>query len=235
MTTFLLNETTALDAGALTPVLTLSEQRKIDRVVVTHAHFDHVATLPFFFENVFGRRTPVEILAPPPVLAALRRHLFNDALWPDFTRLPSRRRATARLRPIAAGKTYRAAGLAFRPVAVNHIVPTFGYLVSSGSASILFSGDTAPTKALWELADSAENLRAIFLEVSFSNAQEAIARASKHLIPRQLAAELAKTSREVPVYLYHMKPPSAAAIRREVKALKNRRLRFVEQNQVLEF
>ena len=235
MTTFLLNETTALDAGALTPVLTLSEQRKIDRVVVTHAHFDHVATLPFFFENVFGRRTPVEILAPPPVLAALRRHLFNDALWPDFTRLPSRRRATARLRPIAAGKTYRAAGLAFRPVAVNHIVPTFGYLVSSRSASVLFSGDTAPTKALWELADSAENLRAIFLEVSFSNAQEAIARASKHLIPRHLAAELAKTSREVPVYLYHMKPPSAAAIRREVRALKNRRLRFVEQNQVLEF
>ncbi len=235
MTTFLVNETTALDAGALTPVLSIAEQRKIDRVVVTHAHFDHVATLPFFFENVFGRRTPIEIAAPPPVLAALRRHLFNDALWPDFTRLPSRGRPTVRLRPIAAGKEFRAAGLAFRPVRVNHIVPTFGYLVSSGSSAVLFSGDTAPTSALWKLADSADDLKAIFLEVSFSNAQEAIARASKHLIPRLIPAEIAKTSRNVPVFLYHLKPPSAAAIRREVKALKNPRLRFVEQNQVLEF
>ena len=235
MTTFLVNETTALDAGALTPVLSLSEQRKIDRVVVTHAHFDHVATLPFFFENVFGRRTPIEIAAPPPVLSALDRHLFNDALWPDFTRLPSRRRATVRFRPIPAGGEYRAAGLAFRPVAVNHIVPTFGYLVSTRSASILFSGDTAPTTALWKVADSAENLQAIFLEVSFSNAQEAIARASKHMIPRQLESELAKTSRDVPVYLYHMKPPSAAAIRREVKALRMPRLKFVEEGQILRF
>lgn len=235
MTTFLLNGTTALDAGALTPVLTLAEQRRIDRVVVTHAHFDHVATLPFFFENVFGRRAPIEIAAPPPVLSALQRHLFNDALWPDFTRLPSRRRATVRFRPIAPGKDYRAGGLTFRPVEVSHIVPTYGYLVAAGSGSVLFSGDTAPTAALWKAADSAENLRAIFLEVSFSNAQEAVARASKHMIPRYLKAELEKTAQDVPVFIYHMKPPSAAAIRREVKALKMPRLRFVKEGQILRF
>ena len=235
MTTFLLNETTALDAGALTLSLSIAEQRRIDRVLVTHAHFDHVATLPFLFENVFGRRKPIEIAAPPAVLSALDRHLFNDALWPDFTRLPSRRRPTARLRPIAPGRGYRAAGLVFRPVPVDHIVPTFGYLVSDGRRSVLFSGDTAPTTALWKLADAADDLAAIFLEVSFANAQEAIARASKHLIPRQLEAEIGKTSRDVPVYLYHMKPPSEAAIRREVRALKNPRFRFVEQDQVLVF
>jgi ribonuclease BN (tRNA processing enzyme) len=235
MTTFLLNETTALDAGALTQVLSIAEQRAVDRVIVTHAHFDHVATLPFLFENVFGRRKPIEIAAPAPVLSALRRHLFNDALWPDFTRLPSRRRATVRLRTIRRAESYRASGLSVRAVAVSHIVPTYGYLVSSGSASVLFSGDTGPTRALWKLADSAKNLKAIFLEVSFSDAQEEIARASKHLIPRQIPDELAKTSRNVPVYLYHLKPPSEAAIRREVKALKNPRLRFVEQDQVLVF
>lgn len=235
MTTFLINDTTALDAGALTPVLELEEQRRIDRVVVTHAHFDHVATLPFFFENVFGRSTPIEILAPEAVLDPLRRHLFNDELWPDFTRLPSRRRATVRLRAIAEGETHRTRGLAIRPVGVSHIVPTFGYLVSTPSASILFSGDTGPTRKLWKLADEAENLKAIFLEVSFANAQEAIARASKHLIPRYLGDELDKTRQRVPVYLYHMKPPSAAAIRREVKALKMPRLKFLEEGQVLDF
>ena len=235
MTTFLINETTALDAGALTSTLSLQAQRRIDRVVVTHAHFDHVASLPFFFENVFGRRHPIEIVAPASVLAPLRGHLFNEALWPDFTRLPSRRRPTVRLRPIGKGDAFTARGLTFRPVPVAHVVPTFGYLVSTKDASILFSGDTGPTRALWRIADRAENLKAIFLEVSFSDSQEAIARASRHLIPKLLAAELRKTKQDVPVYLYHLKPPSAAAIRREVRALKMPRLKFLKPGQVLSF
>jgi len=235
MTTFLVNETTALDAGALTETLSIPRQRSIERIVVTHAHFDHVASLPFLLENVFGRRRPVEIAAPAEVLAPLAEHLFNDALWPDFTRLPSRRRATARLRAIPEGGTFSAGGVAFRPVRVNHIVPTFGYLVSTARASILFSSDTGPTRALWALADRAENLKAIFLEVSFSNAQEDVARASKHLTPKLVAAELRKTKRDVPVYLYHLKPPSEAAIRREVRALKMPRLKILEEGDVLEF
>jgi len=235
MTTFLINDTTALDAGALTPTLSLPAQRRIDRVVITHAHFDHVASLPFFFENVFGRRRPIEVVAPEAVLAPLRDHLFNEALWPDFTRLPSRRHPTVRLRPIGEGGVFTARGLTFRPVPVAHVVPTFGYLVSTPEASILFSGDTGPTRALWRLADRAENLKAIFLEVSFSDSQEAIARASRHLIPKLLAAELGKTKQDVPVYLYHMKPPSAAAIRREVRALKMPRLKLLRQDQILDF
>ena len=235
MTTFLLNETTSLDAGALTPVLTLAEQRKVDRVVITHSHFDHVATLPFLLENVFGRRRPIEIVAPRNVLSPLRKHLFNDALWPDFTKLPSRRRAMVRFRPISTGGVYRTRDLTFRPIPVHHIVPTYGYLVRGATGSILFSGDTGPTRRLWAAADSAPDLKAIFLEVSFSDAQSKIADASRHLTPRQLPLELAKTKQDVPVYLYHMKPPSLPAIRREVRKLGLRRLHFVTQGETLEF
>jgi ribonuclease BN (tRNA processing enzyme) len=235
MTTFLLNGTTALDAGALTPTLTLEEQRRIDRVVITHSHFDHVATLPFLLENVFGRRKPIEIVAPRKVLSPLRRHLFNGSLWPDFSRLPSRRKATVRFCPIPEGSVYRSRGLSFQPIPVRHVVPTYGYLVRSATASILFSGDTGPTRRLWEVANSAEDLKAIFLEVSFSDAQSKIAAASRHLTPRQIPSELAKTKRTVPVFLYHMKPPSLPAIRREVGKLKMRRLHFLTQGEILEF
>ena len=235
MTSFLLNETTSLDAGALTEMLSLAEQRRVDRVVITHSHFDHVATLPFFFENVFGRRKPIEIVAPGPVLAPLREHLFNGSLWPDFSKLPSRRRATMRFRPIREGSVYRTRDLSFSPVPVHHIVPTYGYLVRSRTGSILFSGDTGPTRRLWEVADAADDLKAIFLEVSFSDAQAKIARASRHLTPSLIPLELAKTRQTVPVYLYHMKPPSLAAIQREVRRLKMPRLHFLTQDETLEF
>ena len=59
MTTFLIDGETALDAGALTEALPLSAQRRIRRVVLTHAHFDHIASLPFLIENLYGRGAPL--------------------------------------------------------------------------------------------------------------------------------------------------------------------------------
>lgn len=235
MTAFLINGITSLDAGALSTSLTVREQYRVRHVVITHSHFDHVVALPFLLENTFGRKTPVEILAPANVLTPLKRHLFNDALWPDFSRLPSRRHATMKFRTIAEGRDHSVDGVSFMPIAVKHSVPSYGYLISNGHSSILFSGDTAPTRRLWEVADATENLRAIFLEVSFANELSAVARASKHLTPSLLEAELAKTRQSVPVYLYHMKPPSARAIRREVRALKNPRFHFLSVGQRLTF
>ena len=64
MTTFLVDGETALDAGSLTEALPLSAQRRIRRIVLTHAHFDHTASLPFLIENLYGRGMPLEIAAP---------------------------------------------------------------------------------------------------------------------------------------------------------------------------
>ena len=79
------------------------------------------------------------------------------------------------------------------------------------------------------------DLKAIFLEVSFSDAQAAVARASCHLTPRLLPGELAKAPPRVPVYLYHMKPPSLPRIRREVAALGEPRLRLLESERSFRF
>ncbi len=235
MTTFLIDGETALDAGALTEALSLSAQRRIRRVVLTHAHLDHVASLPFLIENLYGRGTPLELIAPSPVLATLARHVFNDATWPDFSRLPSRAKPTLVYRPLPPGRTLQAGGVRFTPLPVDHIVPAYGYLVSKPGRSVLFSGDTMPTRRIWERAARARDLKAIFLEVSFSDAQAAVAEASCHLTPGLLPGELAKAPPRVPVYLYHMKPPSLAKIRSEVAALNEPRLRLLESERSFRF
>jgi ribonuclease BN (tRNA processing enzyme) len=235
MTTFLVDGETALDAGALTDALPLAAQRRIRRVVLTHAHLDHVASLPFLIENLYGRDTPLEIAAPSPVIAALRRDMFNDSSWPDFSRLPSRSAPTVVYRTIPPGKPFVAGAARFTPLPVDHIVPAYGYLVSNAAASVLFSGDTMPTTGLWRSAAAASRLKAIFLEVSFSDTQAEVARASCHLTPRLVAAELRKAPPKVPVYLYHMKPPSLSRIRREVAALGEPRLRLLESERSFRF
>jgi hypothetical protein len=40
---------------------------------------------------------------------------------------------------------------------------------------------------------------------------------------------------KVPVYLYHMKPPSLARIRREIAALKEPRLKLLESERFFRF
>ena len=235
MTTFLIDGETALDAGGLTDALPLAAQRRIQRVVLTHAHLDHVASLPFLIENTYGREQPLELIAPSVVLATLARHIFNDATWPDFSRLPSRAKPTIVYRPVAAGRTIQAGGVRFTPLPVDHVVPAYGYLIAKPGRCVLFSGDTMPTRRLWTHAARARDLKAIFLEVSFSDAQAAVAEASCHLTPRLLPGELAKAPARVPVFLYHMKPPSLPKIRREVEALREPRLRLLESERSFRF
>ena len=225
----------ALDAGSLTDALPLSAQRRIRRVFLTHAHFDHIASLPFLMENLYGQAAPLEVLAPAPVLAAIARDVLNDRVWPDFTKLPSRARPTVRLRPLAENKPFRAGRVVFTPFPVSHVVPTYGYIVSKPGRSVVFSGDTEPTDRLWEAARRARDLKAIFLELSFSDSQLAIAQASLHMTPCLVRAELFKAPPRVPVYLYHMKPPSLARIRREIDAARDPRLRLLESERSFRF
>ena len=235
MTCFLLDGDTALDAGSLTEALPLAAQRRLVRVVLTHAHLDHIASLPFLLENLYGRSTPLEVAAPASVLAVLKRDLFNGRLWPDFTRLPSKARPTLRYRTVLPGRPFRAGGMSWTAVPVDHLVPAYGYLVTKPGRAVLFSGDTMPTERLWTAGRVARDLKAIFLEVSFCDAQAAVARASCHLTPRLLRGELAKAPERVPVFLYHMKPPSLSRIRREVDALDEPRLRLLESERAFRF
>jgi ribonuclease BN (tRNA processing enzyme) len=220
----------ALDAGALTQALTLDEQGRLSAVLLTHAHLDHTASLPFLVENVFGRATrPVEIAAPADVLVSLKAHLFNDAIWPDFSRLPDHQEPAVTFRRLAPGVPASVDGVTVTPIAVTHIVPASGYLLHDGTTSVVFSGDTGPTEAIWVAAHAARNLRAAFVECSFPDELAAIAEASKHLTPATLRAEVAKLPAGVPVFLYHMKPPTVDSLASQVAAFGDTRIRDGEE------
>ena len=123
----------------------------------------------------------------------------------------------------------------FTPIRVSHVVPAYGYLVSKPGRSVLFSGDTEPTEELWRVARRARNLKAIFLELSFSDTQIAVAQASRHLTPSLVREEIAKAPAGVPVFLYHMKPPSLTRIRREIAAAGDPRLRLLDSERGFRF
>ncbi len=235
-TSFLLDGTVALDAGALTASLTLEEQAKVRAIIVTHSHMDHIASLPFLVENVFGRtQGAIEVVAPADVTALLKNHLFNDAIWPDFTRIPNHLLPAVTFRVIETRTPVRIGGLTAIAIPVSHVVPTFGYVISDGTSSVVFSSDTGPTEELWEVARATPSLKAIFVECSFPDSMERIADVSKHLTPASLKAEMEKFPPGVPVKLYHMKPPALPALKADVARLQDPRISLLDDGDELEF
>jgi ribonuclease BN (tRNA processing enzyme) len=230
------NDALCVDAGAVTDALSLEEQERVRAVLVTHSHMDHVASLPFLVENVFGRtRGPLEVLAPDDVLDALRTHLFNDALWPDFSRIEGQSGPSVTFRAVPVGTPFSADGLAATAVRVSHVVPTYGYVLADERAAVVFSGDTGPTDAIWSAARRTPNLKALFVECSFPSDMQPIADVSRHLTPKTLRAEMAKFPGDVPIYLYHMKPPALDRLAAEIAAIGDLRLRVLVDGDDLEF
>lgn len=221
-TCFLIDEVLALDAGALTGTLTLEQLCKVDHVILSHSHFDHVKDLPLVADLIVGRRdTPMTIWGSRECIRTLRENMFNDSLWPDFTRIPTRKNPVMQLKSFRAGSTFQIDGrYTVQTVAVSHPVESCGFVVSNGQSALGMSGDTGPTEKLWRLFNKAKNLKAVLLETSFPNKLQQLADLSGHLTPRTLKDELGKLDHAgAQVLLYHLKPAFVSQLKREVDGM----------------
>lgn len=220
-TCFLVNDDLALDAGALTSTLSLERLTKLEHIVVSHSHFDHVKDLPLLADLLFGRRrTPVIIHASTACAKALRENMFNGALWPDFTKLPDAKNPILRIKAFRPGSSFEVGRYQVRAIPVDHPVESSGFVVSDGRSSIAMSGDTGPTDRLWEVVNGVKDLRALLVETSFPNDLQKLADISGHLTPRTLKTELAKfRGNGAEVFLYHLKPAFVQRMKRELEGL----------------
>jgi cAMP phosphodiesterase len=223
-TCFLVDGVLALDAGSLTQTLSLVEMDRLDDIVVGHAHFDHVKDLPLISDLMVGRRDrPILIHASTECARTLRTHMFNNAIWPDFTRIPTKAHPVIVIKAFKPGATFkvgRTKRYTIRTAPVTHPVESCGIVVSDGKSSLAMSGDTGPTDRLWKMVNRAPHLKAVLLETSFPNNLQGLADVSGHLTPNTLREELKKrTVRDAAVLLYHLKPAFVAQVKKELRTL----------------
>lgn len=236
MTCLLINGTIALDAGSLSQALPIERQVGVHSIVLTHSHMDHTSSLPFFTENVFGKtEKAIDIHASPATVYALRKHLFNNDTWPDFTRLPNHLVPVLRFLEKEPEVPFVIDGVRFTPIQVDHLVPTYGFLIEQDGAAVLWSSDTGPTQRFWEIANRTPNLKAVCIETSFDNSLQQIADVSFHLTPATLEAELRKLEKKVPLLLHHLKPACLDRVHEEVRQLRNPDIEFLEQGREYKF
>ncbi|NJD55906.1 MAG: 3',5'-cyclic-nucleotide phosphodiesterase [Nitrospirae bacterium] len=233
---FLLDDVILFDAGSFTNVLDEKAQLGIKDIFITHAHLDHIRSIPFLADNIIvgkaGRK--ISIFGIPPVLSAIKVHLFNSAMWPDFTVIPHPHDAILNLVEIKLNRSLRVNSYAITPYKVSHTVPAVGYLVEhENGRRFFYTGDTGPSPRTWKHVGSRQ-LHALIIDVSFPNSMRDMALTAGHLTPELLREELDR----IPflpeqIYITHPKPQHRKVIEKELKHMKLGNLSMLRDGDII--
>jgi ribonuclease BN (tRNA processing enzyme) len=222
-TAFLLDDDVLIDAGTGVGDMALDALARIDHILISHSHLDHVLSIGLLADSVMRERAasgrgPIRVHALPETLAALRAHIFNGVIWPDFTRLPSAEHPILELVPFAVGDLLTLGRKRIEVLSAAHTVPAVGFAVDSAAGHWVYTGDTGPNPALWERLKSMK-VAHLVIETAFSDEERQLARISRHLCPAALGHELAQLGGSVDVHITHIKPGEMDAVMAEIGAL----------------
>lgn len=225
-----------LDAGTGVGDLPLEELNSIRHVFLTHAHLDHIAGLPMLIDSIFTETVdvPVTVYGRRETIDAIKTHLFNWVIWPDFAELPNPANPMLRYVVCNPGDTITIGHRAFHAVDVQHSVPAIGYTVQNSGGVFAVSGDTRTNKTLWPVLNACDDLRALLIEVSFPNELEKLADTAGHYCPNTLCRDLARLEHDPDIWLTGMKPGEEERILSQVlEAAGNRKIRMLSRGTII--
>src|SRR5579863_2708538 len=95
------------------------------------AHIDHIKDICFLVENTFYEsRAVINLRSTPEILTSVHKHMLNDILWPDFSKIyvdQAQTKCLIKFQPIQSEMEFR--GLKIRHCGVNHPGNAICYLL----------------------------------------------------------------------------------------------------------
>ena len=128
-TSFLIDEDLLVDAGTGLGDLPLNQMTGIQHIFLTHSHMDHIVGLPLLADTMFGvHDEPIVVYAQEKTIEALKAHVFNWVIWPDFSELPSREKPSIRFEIMNPGDKVTIRSREIEMIPVKPIEQSRGFL-----------------------------------------------------------------------------------------------------------
>jgi phosphoribosyl 1,2-cyclic phosphodiesterase len=219
LSSILINDVMAIDAGGLTSSLSFAEQERIKFILLTHGHYDHVRDVPAIALKNCHRT--IEVFATESTHEILLTHLINGVLYPRFSVYPSPESPALRLHTLEPYRPETVGDYNVTALPVAHSLCAVGFQITdSQGKSIFFSGDTGQgLSSCWEQITP----ELLIMDMFFSNKSMAAAQKPGHLCPSLLRDELIGFRRingYLPrVVLTHLNPEVEDDIRDEAAQL----------------
>lgn len=206
-TAFLVDDSLLIDAGTGVEQLEHQEMRKIKHLVLTHAHLDHISHLPFMLNNVIGgKHHQLQVYGLKHTIDALKHHIFNNVIWPDFTKLPTEENPCVRLNEVAYGDKLTFGDKHVVILPVEHAVPTAGVWVGNTEAAFAFSGDTSRNDGFWAALNNLPEVDMLIMDNQYLEEEKRLSHLAKHYYASALLEDLDKLTYQPKLYLTHLPP-----------------------------
>jgi HD-GYP domain-containing protein (c-di-GMP phosphodiesterase class II) len=226
-TSFQIYKDIIIDAGNILNPLG-DEARHINHIFLTHSHADHITDLPFIIETFFDKReTPLTIYALEETLDVLKKHSFNDVIWPDFTKIKllNKNEFSLILKPIKYNEIIKIHNYSIKAIKANHIAGSCGFVIIKNHQGFIISGDTYVNPDIWEEINSNDDIKSLIIECSYPDKLQELAQITKHLTPELIAKGLETIKRKnLSVFYYHLKPSYKKELLKDIK--KNKLLNY---------
>lgn len=218
-TCFLIDGVLGVDAGSLASALTFAEQRKIEVVLLSHGHYDHIRELPALaFNNVLSPRA-LQIYGTKETLDLFSSRFSDGKIYPDFIHGTAHfEKPVLELHEVRPLKPFAAGKYDVLPLKIPHAPSSVGYEITKDGKRLFYTGDTGPGLAeVWR--NSSPDL--LITELTVPDRLLEFARESHHLCPGLLREELEEFRRQkgyVPrVLAVHRNPEFEPEIARDIK------------------
>jgi HD-GYP domain-containing protein (c-di-GMP phosphodiesterase class II)/cAMP phosphodiesterase len=216
-------DTIVIDAGNIINGLE-DDAKHIEHIFLTHSHLDHISDIAFLVDTYFVEKSkPLKVYGLKETLEALNEHIFNWSIWPDFQEISliDSEYKSVEFIEIQIGKEYTLDEVTLKPIALNHTVPTCGYVIKKENISMVYASDTYTCERLWKEINEDKTIKDVVIDVSFPSEMDKLAKQSKHLTPMLLKDELKKLTRDdVSIYVTHIKPNYKNLVEKELDILK---------------
>ena len=144
MSCILVDDTLALDAGALTRHLSLAAMSNLSAVLLTHGHFDHIRDIPSLGMNLYLSGKSLDLYGNSQTRENLMYCLINGTLYSKFFEKPADK-PTFRYNIVETGTPFNLGKYEVLAVETPHSIPSIGYQITdSGGKRLFYTGDTGP-------------------------------------------------------------------------------------------
>lgn len=219
-TSFQIFKDIIVDAGNV--INSLGEEScEINHIFLTHSHADHITDLPFIIESYFEKRkTPLTIYALKETIDVLKKHSFNDQVWPNFTKIKllNSDQDSLIFKELEINQTIKIHDYEIKAFPAVHIPGACGFVITKGEQGFIISGDTCKNPVLWDEINNNKKIKSLILECSFPDKLTDFAILTNHMSPELIKEDLANLKREdITIFLYHIKPLHDKEIKKDIK------------------
>ncbi len=215
---YLIDDDILLDAGTGVGDLTMDEMRKLKHIFITHSHMDHIVSIPLLLDTLFSDLTqPLIVHGRQETIDAIKQHIFNWKIWPDFTELPSKESPVVDFKVMKPGEVFDFNGRSIEMIDVNHSVPAAAYAIKTASTVLVYSGDTTTNDNLWNVLNAYSQLDFMIVECAFANHDIELAKMAHHYCPSLLVDDLSKLKHQPKIGISHLKPGEEKTIMKECR------------------